>query len=256
MSLLVLIPLGIILTFSAFALLETIRPGRAFPEVPRWRLKGAFFLVFGFALTSVVPPLWEPYLAQFRLIDATGLGTWWGALFAFLVLELGMYAWHRTMHGSSFLFRTLHQMHHSAERIDVWGALYFHPFDLIGFSFVYSVALIVVAGVTAEAALIANLTATFCSLFQHSNIRTPRWLGYIVQRPESHSLHHQRGVHGYNYSDLPLWDLVFGTFRNPERWDAQAGYYDGASARIPAMLIGLDVSKEPAPAAARTAAAA
>ena len=52
-------------------------------------------------------------------------------------------------------------------------------------------------------------------------------------------------MHGYNYSDLPLWDLVFGTFRNPERWSAKAGYYDGASARIPEMLIGIDVSTEP-----------
>ena len=232
-----------ILTFAAFATLEALRPGRAFPTIPRWRIKGAFFLVFGLALTMLLPPIWEAHLGQFRLIDATSLGTWWGALYAFLVLELGVYAWHRTMHRSNFLFRTLHQMHHSAERIDVWGTLYFHPLDLTLFAFVYSFMLIVVAGVTAEAALIANLAATFCAFFQHANIRTPQWLGYVVQRPEAHSLHHERGVHGYNYSDLPLWDLVFGTFRNPELWNAKAGYYDGASARIPEMLIGLDVSQ-------------
>ena len=38
-----------------------------------------------------------------------------------------------------------------------------------------------------------------------ANVRTPQWLGYLVQRPESHSVHHQRGVHAYNYSDLPLF---------------------------------------------------
>ena len=59
-----------------------------------------------------------------------------------------MYAWHRAMHRSNFLFRTLHQMHHSAERVDVWGALYFHPLDLTLFAFVYSFMLVVVAGVT------------------------------------------------------------------------------------------------------------
>jgi sterol desaturase/sphingolipid hydroxylase (fatty acid hydroxylase superfamily) len=134
-------------------------------------------------------------------------------------------------------------MHHSAERVDIWGSLYFNPLDLIAFAFVYSFALVVVAGVTPEAALIANLTATFCAFFQHSNIRTPAWMGYFIQRPEAHSLHHERGVHRYNYSDFPLWDIVFGTWKNPTTWQNQSGFYDGASARIPEMLIGLDVSQ-------------
>ncbi|HKU43664.1 MAG TPA: sterol desaturase family protein, partial [Polyangiales bacterium] len=104
-----------------------------------------------------------------------------------------------------------------------------------------------------EAALIANLAATFCSFFQHANIRTPSWLGYFIQRPEAHALHHERGVHAYNYSDLPLWDIVFGTWKNPSRWEAQSGFYDGASARIPEMLIGVDVSSAREPVAAKLA---
>ncbi|HKP59141.1 MAG TPA: sterol desaturase family protein [Polyangiales bacterium] len=240
--LLELLPLLIIGVYAAFAVAEAVRPGRAFPRVARWRIKGAFFLLLGLALTGVLPPLWESWLGNYRLIDATGLGTWGGALFGFVVLELGVYIWHRSLHRFQFLWRGLHQMHHSAERVDIWGAMYFHPLDLTAFAFVYSLMLVVVAGVSAEAALIANLTASFYGFFQHANINTPSWLGYIIQRPEQHSLHHERGVHGYNYSDLPLWDLLFGTFRNPARWEAQAGFYDGASARVPEMLIGLDVS--------------
>ena len=79
-------------------------------------------------------------------------------------------------------------------------------------------------------------------MFQHTNIRTPQWLGYIVQRPESHSVHHQRGVHQWNYSDLPLWDIVFHTFRNPAEFAAEAGFHDGASAKIPQMLMFQDVA--------------
>jgi sterol desaturase/sphingolipid hydroxylase (fatty acid hydroxylase superfamily) len=82
-------------------------------------------------------------------------------------------------------------------------------------------------------------------MFQHANIKTPRWLGYIVQRPESHCVHHERGVHRFNYSDLPLWDMVFGTFRNPAEWRGEAGFYKGASSRILAMLLGRDVSTPP-----------
>jgi sterol desaturase/sphingolipid hydroxylase (fatty acid hydroxylase superfamily) len=240
--LMALIPLFIVATYAAFAVFEAVRPGRAFPKIARWRLKGALFLVLALVLTSVIPPLWDAWLGNYRLIDATGLGTWAGAVYGLFMLELGVYFWHRALHRSSFLWRALHQMHHSAERVDIWGSLYFHPLDVLGFSFVYSFMLVVVAGVTPEAALIANLTATFLSFFQHANLRTPAWLGYIVQRPEAHSVHHQRGVHQYNYSDLPIFDILFGTWRNPARWEGQSGYYDGASARIPEMLLGIDVS--------------
>jgi sterol desaturase/sphingolipid hydroxylase (fatty acid hydroxylase superfamily) len=50
-------------------------------------------------------------------------------------------------------------------------------------------------------------------------------------------VHHGRGVHRYNYADVPLWDMVFGTFRNPAAAEKrEAGFYPGASARLGAML--------------------
>ncbi len=74
-------------------------------------------------------------------------------------------------------------------------------------------------------------------MFQHTNVRTPQWLGYFVQRPESHSHHHERGVHARNYSDLPVFDMLFGTFHNPRGFAPATGFYDGASARIIDMLL-------------------
>ena len=53
-------------------------------------------------------------------------------------------------------------------------------------------------------------------------------------------------LHAYNYADLPLWDMVFGTFKNPERFEAEAGFYEGASRRVGAMLLGRDVIRPPA----------
>ena len=53
-------------------------------------------------------------------------------------------------------------------------------------------------------------------LLYHWNVSTPAWLGYLIQRPESHCVHHQHGLHRYNYADLPVWDMLFGTFRNPD----------------------------------------
>ena len=86
------------------------------------------------------------------------------------------------------------------------------------------------------------LVTTFLSIFQHANIKTPQWLGYFIQRPESHTVHHAKGIHKYNYSDLPIFDIVFGTFDNPQEYVHETGFYNGASNRIGAMLMFKDVS--------------
>jgi hypothetical protein len=38
------------------------------------------------------------------------------------------------------------------------------------------------------------------------------------------------------------YDMIFGTFRNPERFEPEAGFYDGASARVGAMLTFRDLA--------------
>ena len=83
----------------------------------------------------------------------------------------------------------------------------------------------------------------FLAIFPHANIRTPRWIGYLVQRPESHSVHHERGLHRHNYCDLPVIDMLFGTFRNPKGYSQENGFYPGASARLVDMLLWRDVSR-------------
>jgi sterol desaturase/sphingolipid hydroxylase (fatty acid hydroxylase superfamily) len=67
-------------------------------------------------------------------------------------------------------------------------------------------------------------------------------MGFLFQRPESHLVHHAQGLHDYNYSDLPLWDILFGTFRNPREWNGRCGFGDANEHRIVEMLLGVDVS--------------
>jgi sterol desaturase/sphingolipid hydroxylase (fatty acid hydroxylase superfamily) len=133
-------------------------------------------------------------------------------------------------------------MHHSAERIDVPSAFMFSINDMIGLSLVGSVSFALIMGLAPQAITIIILTLTFLGIFQHANIRTPRWLGYIIQRPESHSIHHAKGVHKYNYTDLPIIDMIFGTFKNPKAFEQESGYYLGASNRILEMLSFRDVT--------------
>lgn len=228
--------------FAGFALLDFAIRARAFPDVPSWKLKGAAFTLLYFAVATFAPLMWDGLLGQYQLVDGSALPFWAQVVAGFLVLQFLVYAWHRTMHNVQPLWRWFHQMHHSAERVDIWGAFYFHPLDMIGWALVGSMALVLGIGLTAEAAIVVAVLATFCSMFQHANIRTPRWLGYFVTRPESHSVHHQRDVHAYNYGDIPLFDILFGTFRNPKEFTGEVGFFDGSSRKMGPMLIGREIA--------------
>lgn len=247
------ISLAVFAIYASLVALEALFPARRLPHVAGWRLRGLAAFVAYFFLSSYLPYLWTAHLEQWQLFDLAGLGTWGGALAGLLVYEAGVYAWHRTMHASPLLWRAFHQMHHSAERIDTYGAFWFSPLDMAGWTLLASLCLTLVVGLTAEAATVVLLATTLLAIFQHSNIRTPRWIGYLVQRPESHSRHHQRGVHAGNYSDLPLFDLLFGTFVNPRDFAPETGFHDGASARVADMLLFRDVSMPPGEAVADAA---
>ncbi|MCI0507795.1 MAG: sterol desaturase family protein [Gammaproteobacteria bacterium] len=229
--------------YAVLILWEAIVPARPLPVIRGWWLRGmAAFMMF-FFLSSYLPLYWSERFAHYQLFDLTALGQWGGALAGLLVYEAGVYVYHRSMHGSDLLWHTFHQMHHSAERLDSYSAYWFSPLDMVGWTALVSICLTLVVGLTPEAATLVLYITTFMGIFQHTNVRTPRWLGYVIQRPESHSYHHERGVHARNYSDLPLFDLIFGTFYNPRGFAPATGFYDGASARVGDMLRFRDVSK-------------
>jgi sterol desaturase/sphingolipid hydroxylase (fatty acid hydroxylase superfamily) len=230
-------------TYLIFMVAERLFPARPLPAVRGWRLKGLLFFLLGGAIFGVLPGLWGPWARQHRLLDLEGLGTAAGALVAIVVIDFLIYWVHRLRHQWRPLWR-LHQLHHSAERLDVAGAFYFHPLESLLAAFVTTFLAAVLVGVSVPAAAIAGDFGFLVAVFTHANLRTPRWLGWVVQRPEAHAVHHQRGVHAYNYGGLALWDRLFGTYRNPDARPAQQGFWDGASGRVGAMLVGLDVTGE------------
>jgi sterol desaturase/sphingolipid hydroxylase (fatty acid hydroxylase superfamily) len=216
--------------------------GRKHHSTRFWRVRATLVTVAIFYLAGYVAVFWGTVLGDFHLLDGSGLGTWAGALVAILVYEFGHYWYHRAAHAYDWLWRAGHQMHHSAESLDAFGAYYLHPVDAFIFTTIASLVFYPLLGLTAEAGLVGALFLTFNALFQHMSFRTPRWLGYIVQRPESHSVHHGKNIHRYNYSDLPLWDIVFGTFRNPPSFQKEHGFYAGSSERLAEMLAFRDVT--------------
>lgn len=122
------------------------------------------------------------------------------------------------------------------------GVGFFHPLDIALGAFVTSVVLATL-GLSEGAVALTGLITFSMGVLQQLNVRTPVWLGYWVQRPESHSVHHLRGFHRHNYGNLALWDLVFGTLRNPADFANEAGFYEGASSRVGDMLLGRDIQR-------------
>ena len=229
--------------YACLMIWEAVAPARTLPKVRGWipRAMGVFTLYF-FA-SSYLPMAWDKYLAQYQLFDLSHLGAVQGMLVGLVIYEVLLYAWHRAMHEKKVLWRSFHQMHHSAERLDTFGAFYLSPMDTIGFTFLGSLALVLLVGLSPQAVTLWFFVTLFFAVFQHANINTPRWLGYFIQRPESHSVHHERGWHRHNYADLPVIDMLFGTFRNPKGYEQENGFYQGASGRILDMLLWRDVSK-------------
>jgi sterol desaturase/sphingolipid hydroxylase (fatty acid hydroxylase superfamily) len=238
------ISVGVLALYGALMLVEALAPGRKLPTIKGWIPRALASFGVYFYLSSYLPLIWDDYLAQYQLLDLSGLGPIAGAAVGLFVYEGLIYAWHRVMHESDWLFRTFHQMHHSAERLDTYGAFYFSPLDMAGFTLVGSLSLSLIVGLSPQAITLFLFVSLFLGIFQHMNVRTPRWLGYFIQRPESHTIHHGKGLHRYNYADLPIFDILFGTFRNPADFEMDIGYYDGASARVLDMLLCKDISTQ------------
>jgi sterol desaturase/sphingolipid hydroxylase (fatty acid hydroxylase superfamily) len=230
--------------FLGGLVLEALFPAqRDQPRVRGWRVVG----LVGFSLLafiSTVPAiLLAPYAEQVALVHLAPLGIVPSALIAYLVYTLISYGYHRACHTFPVMWRLFHQIHHSAPRLDLSGAAFFHPLDMLAYALLTSVVTLLL-GLSAEAAGLLGVIASFYGFFQHLNVHTPRWLGVIIQRPESHSLHHEVGVHARNYADFPMWDMVFGTYENPVTFQSNGyGFAGTAWKRWGAMLRFVDVNE-------------
>jgi sterol desaturase/sphingolipid hydroxylase (fatty acid hydroxylase superfamily) len=237
------VSLYIIGLYALLILWEAAFPARKLPKVKYWQVKGIVSFFFFFYLSTYLPHWYAKWLPSAQLFNLTEMNVVLASALGIVLYEFGMYVWHRGMHKNTVLWRVFHQMHHSAERLDTYGAFYFSPFDMIGFTLLGTLCFSFIIGLPAQAVTIFLLVSNFFSIFQHANIKTPVWLGYIIQRPESHSVHHSKGVHAYNYSDLPIFDILAGTFKNPTGFAIETGFYEGASAKVKDMLRFKDISK-------------
>ena len=235
-----MIPLIVFGTAIVMIASELILPGRKWPKVASWWVRALLLnavqvgVAYGFAYSL------DPWMAERRLWNADVLGETGGVVAGYFAITFIYYWWHRARHASDFLWKWFHKVHHSPQRIEILTSFYKHPIEIIGNGILSSSIAYFLVGLSPEATAYAVLLTGLAELFYHWNIPTPWWIGFIIQRPESHCVHHEAGLHAFNYGDLPIYDMMFGTFRNPKRWESQCGFGD-KELQLGRMIAGVDV---------------
>ena len=231
-----------LIVIAACIALEQLFKGYQWPKEPRWVLRGLFWFALIIGLGEPVHRWCRELLEPLSPVDLGFMGLW-GIVPALLVYQVMIYWIHRALHDIPVLWR-IHQHHHSSERIDIWSAYRAHPLEVPIFALPGAIAMGGLLGVTEAAAVATGIILLGIGLFEHTNVKTPRWLGYFIARPENHMLHHARHVHRSNYADLPIIDMLFGTFECPEKPPKDVGFWNGASREALTLLMGKDATKE------------
>lgn len=232
------------MTFAVFSVIftrEVIAPASGSTCDKRWRIYAGALNAANLAAVVAAGFLFESWIegrSLLRLHAVVDPAT--GSVLTFLAASFVAYWWHRAIHKSDRLWRWVHQLHHSPARIEALTAFYIHPFDALLASLLNAVVAYLVLGVGGVSAALALIYVTIFNLVAHADLRSPWWLGFVIQRPEMHRVHHERGVHANNYG-LPLWDLVFGTWRNPRVGSSECGFAEEKERLIGQMLLLKDV---------------
>jgi sterol desaturase/sphingolipid hydroxylase (fatty acid hydroxylase superfamily) len=242
-----LVALLVPVTYLAMVGVEQAVGAKRWPEQRWWQFTGlGFFLLLG-AVNAFVSALVHRATGGAHLLVGAALGVVGGTLVGYAIVSLGNAALHASYHRFDWLWRHVHQLHHAPARLDVAGVMYQSPLEMAANAVLFSAITGPLLGLAPLATMLCAYIAAFYGMFQHFDVRTPRWLGFFIQRPEAHSEHHRRGVHAGNYSDLPLWDMLCGTWSNPRGFADVLGFEPAAAQRVGAMLIGIDVEKHPSP---------
>jgi len=174
---------------------------------------GAAFIIVGTLILLlhwlVSPAFQSTVAAQNRLLQFCE---------ALLIANVGGYFGHRLEHQIPFLWR-FHSVHHSIAEMDWLAAARLHPLDQIVSKALTIVPLYLMGFSKATFGAYLAL-ATFHAVLIHANVRFNfgplRW---FVTTPQFHHWHHSNEPEAFNKNfagELPLLDMIFGTFHLPE----------------------------------------
>jgi len=234
------------LVFAVMASWEIVAPRRprTLPRGARWPHNLALvalntlLLRMLFPLGAVGGAIWAAG-AGWGLLPWLGAPAWVAFPTAVLLLDLAIYLQHLVFHRIPVLWR-VHRAHHADLDLDVTSGSRFHPVEMV-LSMLFKLAVVVALGAPTGAVLLFELLLNATAMFNHANVGLPPWLDrplrWVIVTPDMHRVHHSirpdetNSNFGFN---IPLWDRVFGTYRQAPR--------DGH----PEMTLGLPDVRDPA----------
>lgn len=240
----------LIVVLGALMVLERVVPDQELKHVPGWWWWVLMINVFQLFAVVLAAFTWENWLqnteyfsspTRFHLKDH--VTPFWGGVIAYGVHTWLFYHWHKARHEIYAFWILFHQLHHSASRIETITSFYKHPLEIIIDSQIMAILLYCILGVEKSSSIWLSIYAAIGEYVYHMNIKTPRILGYLFQRPESHRVHHRRNkrLNCPNHSDLPIWDVLGGTFENPDHMDEPTGFSPHLEIRRIDILLFKDV---------------
>lgn len=221
----------------ALIILERLVPDQKLPHVKGWWTRVILINAVQLGIVFLGMFTWDIWLKKaslFQLSEYVAPVT--GGFISYFIITFVFYWWHRWRHDVNFLWLAFHQVHHSPQRIETITSFYKHPLEIVCNSLLIGSINFLLLGLNVEAAAFTLLFSSTGEYVYHMNIKTPRWIGYFFQRPEMHRIHHQRGKHYNNFSDLPMWDMLFGTFQNPKHMDGDCGFKSEREQKLVEMM--------------------
>ena len=235
----------IMFIFCACFILERIMPGWPLPHIKTWPIRVLLINAVQIGVVLLAGVSWELWLASWSVFNLSeSVPPALDGFIAYFIATFVFYWWHRWRHEFDLLWVGFHQIHHSPRRLEVITSFYKHPGEMIVNSILGSLLVYTLLGLSLEAAAIYTFFTAIGEFFYHTNVKTPRWIGYIFQRPEIHRIHHQTGRHKNNYGDIVWWDMLFGTYENPKEWKHSCGFTPEREERLADMLVYKDVHKK------------
>lgn len=226
-------------------LVEKLWPANDLPKVNKWWLRVILTNLAQASIVIVAGLTIDQWVSGIGMNSPWALNnhvsTFWQVVIGYISITFIYYWWHRLRHDSRFFWKLCHQLHHSPRRMEVLMSFYKHPVEISLNAILSSSIVYLLLGCSVEAAAVITLATGIAELFYHWDVKTPVWMGPIFQRPDSHRVHHKRDHHTNNYSDIPLWDMLFGTYENPTETVERCGFSEEKEAAFTDMLAFKDV---------------
>lgn len=175
--------------------------------------------VVGASLPIAAAQVIQPMTVSADSLWPTSLPIFVQVCLGLVLAELGLYTAHRLAHEFLYLWR-FHALHHSVTRLWVINTGRFHVLDSLFKIALSQIPLYLLGAPLTVFLWVAAVTAVI-GLLTHCNIAVRTgFLDYIFSTPRLHRWHHSKDLRegNTNYGEnLVIWDLLFGTYHNPDR---------------------------------------